>query len=99
MNEKIVLKFVGAPVYEGLWGWPGRDLTQEDLDSRRLDKAELLAHRPRLYVEVENEESGRIQAELDELGDEFAEDGVVKTILRKRVAQELDREQIKEDRG
>lgn len=56
----IVLKFVGAPVYEGRAGWPGRDLTQHDLDTHRggLDKAELLAYRPKLYEEAE-EKSGK----------------------------------------
>lgn len=33
-------------------------------------------------------ESKRIQGELDRLGPEFTEDGIVKTILRDRVTQE-----------
>ncbi len=34
-------------------------------------------------------EAKRIQAELDALGDGYAEDGIVRTVLRERVAQEL----------
>ena len=48
----IVIRFVGAPVYEGKSGWPAKDLTQEELDARGLEKAKMLAYRPRLYEEV-----------------------------------------------
>ena len=53
MGDPSVLKFVGAPVYEGKPGWPAKDLTQEELDARGLDKAVMLAYRPKLYEEVE----------------------------------------------
>jgi hypothetical protein len=33
-------------------------------------------------------EADRIQRELDELGPEFAEDGIVRMVLRNRIAQE-----------
>lgn len=33
-------------------------------------------------------ESGRIQAELDNLQGDFAEDGIVRTVLRDRISQE-----------
>lgn len=36
-------------------------------------------------------EAVRIQGELDALDDSFADDGVVKTVLRARIAQELRR--------
>ena len=52
MSEQIVIRFVGAPVYEGKPGWPAKDLTQEELDARGLDKAVMLAYRPKLYEEV-----------------------------------------------
>lgn len=55
MAEPIVLRFVGAPVYEGRPGWPAKDMTQEELDARGLSKAELLAYRPMLYQEVKPE--------------------------------------------
>ena len=54
----IVLRFVGSPVYEGRPGWPAKDLTQEELDARGLDAADLLAYqtghpaKPRLYEAV-----------------------------------------------
>jgi len=51
----IVLRFVGGPVYEGRPGWPAKDLTQEELDARGLDKKELLAYRPKLYEEVKSD--------------------------------------------
>jgi hypothetical protein len=40
-------------------------------------------------------ESKRIKKELDELGNEFAKNGVVRTVLRQRIIQEQPRELIK----
>ena len=37
-------------------------------------------------------ESARIQAEYDMLGPEFSDDGIVRTVLRQRIAQEQARE-------
>jgi len=51
-KEGIVLRFVGRPTYEGKPGWPARDLTQAELDHWNLNKAQLLAYRPKLYEEV-----------------------------------------------
>ena len=34
------------------------------------------------------QEADRIQEELDKLGTEFAEDGIIKTVLRERITQE-----------
>jgi len=52
----IALKWVGwRKGYEGRSGWPAKDLTQEELDARGLDKAAMLAYRPKLYEEVKPE--------------------------------------------
>jgi len=52
----IVLKWVGwKQGYEGRPGWPAKDLTQEELDRRGLDKAEMLAYHPKLYEEARPE--------------------------------------------
>lgn len=68
----IVLKWVGwKKGYEGLSGWPAKDLTQAELDTRGLSKAELLAYRPRLYVEVAPE-----QVALDEIATLYAEGAI-----------------------
>lgn len=55
MTEPIVIRFVGAPVYEGKPGWPAKDLSQEELDKRNLSKSVLLAYLPKLYEAVEPE--------------------------------------------
>lgn len=41
-------------------------------------------------------EAERIQRELDQLGEEFAPDGIVRTILRNRVRQERERAEANE---
>lgn len=62
----IVLKWVGAPVWEGRPGWPAKDLTQEELDRRKLDKHEMAAYMPNLYELVEPVEAEPVEAEAVE---------------------------------
>jgi hypothetical protein len=52
----------------------------------------MTAKRP---TENHAKEAQRIQKELDSLGDEFLDDGIVKTVLRLRIEQEKQRAKAK----
>jgi hypothetical protein len=78
--------------------WKGHpvDILGKLLEEIGQKMSEDLDKELRKICDEEVKESERIQAVLDDLGPGFAEDGVVRTVLRERIKQEKEKEAKKD---